>query len=431
MQYLATREFAAEQDAKDPLGDFRDQFHIPGESGIELIYLCGNSLGLLPKSTESFLKTELDEWARLGVEGHFESQNPWMYYHEFVRDYLAEVVGAKPEEVVAANSLTVNIHLLFASFYNPTGKKKKILVERNPFSSDWYALQSQARLKGFDPNEVIVEVMPKGEDHYISTETFLKEIDRLEDELAMVFLGGVNYLSGQAFDMKTIIHYAHSKGILVGLDLAHAVGNLDLQLHDWEADFAVWCSYKYLNSGPGGTGGYFIHEKHATNKHINRLAGWWGQNEETRFKMGKEFDPIPTAEGWQLSNAPVLSLAAQWASLEIFHHAGIDNLRKKSIKLTGYLEFLLNEKVISGQNPCGISIITPSNPEERGCQLSLKIARGGPELFERISNAGFVVDFRNPDVIRVSPVPLYNKFEDVYEFVEFLGEMKKMGKWIR
>lgn len=424
MQYIPTREFATEQDDKDPLKGFRDQFHIPNENGKELIYLCGNSLGLLPKSAERYLKTELDEWARLGVEGHFQSKNPWMYYHKFVRDNLAEVVGAKPEEVVAANSLTVNIHLLFASFYNPTGKKFKILVEKNPFSSDWYALQSQAKLKGLDPYEVIHEVKPEDEDHYISTETFIKEIDRLEDELALVFLGGVNYLSGQAFDMKAIIKHAHSKGILVGLDLAHAVGNLELKLHDWDADFAVWCSYKYLNSGPGGTGGYYIHEKHASNKNLNRFAGWWGQNEETRFKMGKEFNPIPTAEGWQLSNAPVLSLAAQWASLEIFHQAGINTLRKKSIALTGYLEFLLNQKVISTHNPYGISIITPSNPEERGCQLSLKVIHNGPQLFEKLKQAGFVVDFRNPDVIRVSPAPLYNKFEEVFDFVEVLGEME-------
>jgi len=423
MQFTATLEFAQGLDKHDPLKNFRDQFYIPKHKNQEVVYLCGNSLGLLPKSTEQYLKKELDEWARLGVEGHFESQNPWLHYHTFVQEQLAEVVGAKKHEVVAANSLTVNLHLMFASFYQPAGKKTKILVEHNPFSSDWYALQSQILQKGLKPEDTLVELQPDGQNSYISTQHILSEIDRLQDELAILFLGGVNYLTGQAFDMKTIIQHAHKKNILVGLDLAHAVGNLELQLHDWQADFAVWCSYKYLNSGPGGTGGYFIHEKHAANTNLTRLAGWWGQDESTRFQMGKQFNPTPTAEGWQLSNAPVLSLAAQWASLDIFQKAGISKIRAKSKKLTAYLEYLLHELILSKENTYNITIITPANPEERGCQLSLKIGRKGNELYEKLKKANYIVDFRNPDIIRVSPVPLYNSFEEVYKFVDFLKQL--------
>lgn len=422
MQFTASLEFAQNLDKHDPLKKFRDQFHIPKSNNQEMVYLCGNSLGLQPKTTEQYIYKELSEWARLGVEGHFESQNPWLHYHKFVQDQLAEIVGAKPHEVVAANSLTVNLHLMFTSFYQPAGKKTKILVEYNPFSSDWYAIQSQILQKGLNPDETLVELQPDGENSYISTQHILNEIDRLQDELALIFLGGVNYLTGQAFDMKTIIEHAHKKNILVGLDLAHAIGNLALQLHEWQADFAVWCSYKYLNSGPGGTGGYFIHEKHAANTNLARLAGWWGQEESTRFKMEKQFNPTPTAEGWQLSNAPVLSLAAQWASLEIIRKAGISNMRGKSKKLTNYLEFLLNELVLTKENPYQISIITPANTDERGCQLSLKVANKGKELYEKLKAANYIVDFRNPDIIRVSPVPLYNTFEEVFKLVDFLKD---------
>jgi kynureninase len=420
MKFTTSINHAQNLDQEDPLRSFREQFYIPQSNNKEVVYFCGNSLGLLPKNTEYYIKKELDTWAKLGVEGHFNSENPWLHYHKFVQEQLAEVVGAKPYEVIAANSLTVNLHLMFASFYQPAGKKTKIMVEHNPFSSDWYAIQSQIQQRGLSPDETLVELQPDEGNSYISTQHILNEIDRLQDELALIFLGGVNYLTGQAFDMKTIIEYAHKKNIMVGLDLAHAVGNLELKLHDWQADFAVWCSYKYLNSGPGGTGGYFIHEKHAANTNMTRLAGWWGQEESTRFQMGKEFNPTPTAEGWQLSNAPVLSLAAQWASLDIIQQAGISNMRAKSKKLTAYLEFLLNDIIISKENPYQISIITPTNPEERGCQLSLKITSRGKELYEKLKDSNFIVDFRNPDIIRVSPAPLYNTFEDVFSLVNFL-----------
>lgn len=420
MSFNSKKELAENFDQQDSLKSFREQFFIPKSNNKEVVYLCGNSLGLLPKKTEQYIKNELDAWAEMGVEGHFNSENPWLHYHKFVQEQLAEVVGAKTHEVVAANSLTVNLHLMFASFYQPIGKKTKIMVEHNPFSSDWYAIQSQIQQRGLNPDETLIELQPDGGSSYISTQHILNEIDRLQDELALIFLGGVNYLTGQAFDMKTIIEYAHKKNILVGLDLAHAVGNLELKLHDWQADFAVWCSYKYLNSGPGGTGGYYIHEKHAANTNMTRLAGWWGQDESTRFQMGKAFNPTPTAEGWQLSNAPVLSLAAQWASLDIIQQAGISNMRAKSRKLTAYLEFLLNDRIVSKENLYQISIITPTNPEERGCQLSLKIPSRGKELYEKLKAANFIVDFRNPDIIRVSPTPLYNTFEEVFSFIGFL-----------
>lgn len=423
MKYSTDKDFALAADREDTLRTFRDRFHIPVIGEKERVYFCGNSLGLQPKSTGEYIRRELDEWGRLGVEGHFVSQNPWLRYHKFVQKQLAEVVGARPTEVVAANSLTVNLHLLFRTFYQPAGGKTKILVEENPFSSDWYALQSQVQLHGLEPEQCIIELQSDDNSQYLSTESILRTIDRHHEELAMVFLGGVNYLSGQAFDMAAIIRHAHQYGIIVGLDLAHAAGNLDLRLHDWEADFAVWCSYKYLNSGPGGTGGYFIHEKHATDKNLPRLAGWWGHEEETRFRMGKEFIPAGSADGWQLSNAPVLSLAAQWASLDIFQEAGMTRLRQKSVQLTGYLEFLLQELILKTDNPFGIRIITPANPQERGCQLSLKIERNGRELYQKLGKNGYIVDFRNPDIIRVSPTPLYNRFSEVYSFVHFLKEL--------
>lgn len=423
MNYTTDRDFALTADKDDVLQIFRHKFHIPVINGRECVYFCGNSLGLQPKSTGEYIRRELDKWAQSGVEGHFASPNPWLQYHKFVQKQLAEVVGARPAEVAAANSLTVNLHLLFRTFYQPAGKKTKILVEENPFSSDWYALQSQVRLHGLDPKQCIIELQSDDDSQYLSTESILRTIDRHHDELAMVFLGGVNYLSGQAFDMATIIRHAHQYGIIVGLDLAHAAGNLELKLHDWEADFAVWCSYKYLNSGPGSTGGYFIHERHAANKNLPRLAGWWGHEEETRFRMGKEFVPAGSADGWQLSNAPVLALAAQWASLDIFQEAGMSRLRQKSILLTGYLEFLLHKMVLNTANPFGIRIITPANPRERGCQLSLKIGRNGQELYQELCQNGYIVDFRNPDIIRVSPTPLYNRFSEVYSFVHFLKDL--------
>jgi kynureninase len=312
--------------------------------------------------------------------------------------------------------------LLLTTFYRPVGNKKKILVEYNPFSSDWYALESHARLHGYNPDEVIVEIK-SDKPFYLSTEKILERINSLKEETALILFSGVNYLTGQVFDMEAIAKEASKHSIPVGLDLAHAIGNVPLKLHEWNVDFAVWCSYKYLNSGPGGTGGYFVHEKHGKNKDLLRLAGWWGHNEVERFKMEKGFNPIPTAEGWQLSNAPVLSLAAQWASLQIFQEAGMENIRKKSIGLTGYLEYLLKTLIIEKENPYGVEIITPDSIEERGCQLSLQFKRGALEVLEKITDAGFVVDFRNPDIIRVSPAPLFNTYKEVFSFVNFLARL--------
>lgn len=418
-----TPEFAEREDTNDSLGSFRERFFIPQKNGKELIYFCGNSLGLQPKSVKNYIDQELESWAGLAVEGHFSGKNPWMHYHKFLQPLIAEVVGAKETEVVVANSLTVNLHLLLTTFYQPEGKKYKILVENNPFSSDWYALESLLKIKGLNPEDSIIELKPETDNLYISTNQFKQTLEKHSEEIALVLLGGVNYLTGQAFEMKEIISKAHEFNIPVGLDLAHAAGNLELKLHEWKTDFAVWCSYKYLNSGPGGTGGYFIHENHAANTSLPRLAGWWGQKEENRFKMEKAFTPTPTAEGWQLSNAPVISMAAQWASLDIFKEAGIKRLREKSIKLTGYLEFLLREEILNRTNPFSIEIITPQNPDERGCQLSLKIGKNGQELFNKIQNGGYIVDFRNPDIIRVSPAPLYNKFSEVYQFVNYLKQL--------
>jgi len=407
--------FAATLDANDALRDFRAQFYIPTNNGKEHIYLCGNSLGLQPKSVRAYLEQELIDWQNLGVEGHLHAKNPWLYYHHFLEESAARLVGAKPIEVVVMNSLTVNLNLLMISFYRPTKKRYKIMMEYMAFPSDQYAVENQIKLHGFDANDAIIELMPRAGENNISTADILAQISLHKDELALIIIGGVNYYTGQLFDMQKITTHAKncSQEIVVGYDLAHAAGNVLLNLHDWDVDFATWCSYKYLNSGPGGTSGVFVHEKHANDNSLPRLSGWWGNDEATRFKMQKGFIPQAGAAGWQMSNAQVLSMAAHRASLAIFDEAGMDNLTAKSFLLTGYLEYLL----LNGKRK-DFKIITPSDHAQRGCQLSIVIDADGKKTFDALSENGVIADWREPDVIRVAPVPLYNSFTDVYRFAE-------------
>ncbi len=442
-------------DEQDSLKNFREKFYIPKQpSGEDVLYFTGNSLGLQPKKTREFIEQELKDWATLGVEGHFHAQRPWMPYHEFVTEQLAKIIGAKNSEVVAMNSLTVNLHLLMVSFYRPTAGRYKIVIEADAFPSDQYAVKSQidfhkrsvpsASADGLtrdiqnantnsdvsDSNlqppanaggtDWLIELKPRDGETILRTEDILKTIEENADEIALIMLGGVNYYTGQKFDFAAITKAGQKAGAIVGFDLAHAAGNVELKLHDWNADFAAWCSYKYLNSGPGGIAGVFIHERHHNNAELPRFAGWWGHDKETRFLMDDEFVPIKTAEGWQLSNPPIFQLAALKASLDVFEEAGMENLFAKSRKLTGYLEFLLGE--IHDER---ISVITPSNPEERGCQLSIRVKNSDKSLFNSISEKGVIADWREPDVIRVAPVPLYNSFTDVYKFTEILKDCLK------
>jgi kynureninase len=413
--YQATAAFAANLDATDELKDYRNRFHIPSANGKSLIYFCGNSLGLQPKSTRAYLEQELTDWQNLGVEGHLHAKNPWLYYHHFLTDATARLVGAKPIEVVVMNSLTVNLNLLMISFYRPTAKRNKIMMEYMAFPSDQYAVENQVKFHGYNPNDAIIELMPREGENSIRTTDILAKIDEHKDELALIMIGGVNYYTGQLFDMATITSHAKncSSDIVVGYDLAHATGNVKMELHDWNVDFATWCSYKYLNSGPGGTSGVFVHEKHAENNLLPRLSGWWGNDESTRFKMQKGFIPQQGAAGWQMSNAQVLSMAAHRASLAIFDEVGMDKLIAKSKLLTGYLEFLL----LSGKRK-DFKIITPEDVAQRGCQLSIVMNENGKKTFDALTQNGVIADWREPDVIRVAPVPLYNTFEDVYRFAE-------------
>ena len=413
--YQATAAFAANLDATDELKDYRNRFHIPSANGKSLIYFCGNSLGLQPKSTRAYLEQELTDWQNLGVEGHLHAKNPWLYYHHFLTDATARLVGAKPIEVVVMNSLTVNLNLLMISFYSPTAKRNKIMMEYMAFPSDQYAVENQVKFHGYNPNDAIIELMPREGENCIRTADILAKIDEHKDELALIMIGGVNYYTGQLFDMATITSHAKncSSDIVVGYDLAHATGNVKMQLHDWGVDFATWCSYKYLNSGPGGTSGVFVHEKHAENNLLPRLSGWWGNDESTRFKMQKGFIPQQGAAGWQMSNAQVLSMAAHRASLAIFDEVGMDKLIAKSKLLTGYLEFLL----LNGKRK-DFKIITPEDVAQRGCQLSIVMNENGKKTFDALTQNGVIADWREPDVIRVAPVPLYNTFEDVYRFAE-------------
>lgn len=423
-QYQRNEAFAREQDAKDPLRQFREQFIIPpAKSGGEAIYLCGNSLGLQPKSTRTYLDKELDKWATYAVDGHFHAAEPWFHYHRLLKEPLARIVGAKPEEVVVMNNLSSNLHFLMVSFYQPTAGRFKILMEGGAFPSDQYAVESQVRFRGYAPEEAIVEVFPREGEQTLRTEDILAAIEQHQDELALVLFAGLQYYTGQVFDMAAITRAGQAAGAKVGFDLAHATGNVPLHLHDWGVDFAAWCSYKYLNSGPGSNSGIFVHERYADQPELPRFAGWWGHDEKERFLMRKGFKPMYGADGWQLSNGNILPLAAQRASLEIFEQAGMDNLRQKSLQLTGYLEFLIREEVSSEANH--FQIITPQQPEERGCQLSLFVEKNGKKLFEQISKAGVVGDWREPNVIRVAPTPLYNTFTDVYQFAQLLKKAVK------
>ncbi|AKQ46833.1 kynureninase [Rufibacter radiotolerans] len=417
MSFQNTLAYAQEQDHADPLRYFKEHFHIPQHNGKDTVYLCGNSLGLQPKSARAALEEEMTKWAELGVEGHFKGDNPWFTYHKPLSELSAALVGAKPEEVVIMNQLTVNLHLMLVSFYRPEGKRFKILTEAGAFPSDQYALETQAKFHGYHPDEAILEIAPREGESTWRTEDILAAIAEHKDELALVMLSGVHYYTGQVFDMAAITQAAHAAGVPCGFDLAHAAGNVPMQLHDWDVDFAVWCTYKYLNSGPGGTSGVFVHERHAQNNDLPRFAGWWGHDQAQRFQMKKGFIPMAGAEGWQVSNGQILPMAVHKASLQIFADAGIEKLRAKSEKLTGYLEFLIKEL---NQPKELLEIITPADPAARGCQLSLLVNQNGRQLFDTLMANGFILDWREPNVIRVAPTPLYNTFEDVYRFGQFL-----------
>jgi len=413
-QFQAGEDFAAAMDARDPLAQFRGRFCLPEPTGGEdCIYLCGHSLGLQPKTVGSYLDQELRDWAQLGVEGHFHATNPWMPYHRLLTQQTADLVGALLAEVVVMNSLTVNLHLMMASFYRPTSQRHKILVERGAFPSDQYAVNSQIRFHGFDPALSLLELTPRDGESCMRDEDIEALIDREGDSIALILLGGVNYATGQVFDMAGITRAGQRKGCVVGFDLAHAAGNIPLRLHDWGPDFAVWCSYKYLNGGPGCVGGCFVHERYAHAWELPRFTGWWGHDEKIRFQMGPDFQPMPGAEGWQLSNPPILALAPLRASMEIFSEAGMERLRAKSVALTGYMEFLLGR-----QASPKFSIITPHEQERRGAQLSIRLPGDGRKVCDRLASAGVIGDWREPDTFRVAAVPLYNSYQDVYRFAQ-------------
>lgn len=416
IEYRNDPEFARRMDDRDPLAAYRHRFHVPLTSdGTEVIYFTGNSLGLMPKTARGFVDQELNDWEKLAVEGHLKAKHPWLPYHEFLTGKMARIIGAKPIETVVMNSLTVNLHLLLVSFFRPSDVRNKVVIEKGAFPSDHYAIESQMRCHGLDPRQTLIELTPRNGESTLRTEDIVEAIERNNDSIASILLGGVNYYSGQAFDMQTITKAGHRVGAIVGFDLAHAVGNLELKMHEWDVDFAVWCSYKYLNGGPGAVAGAFVNERFANSFDLCRLAGWWGHDKESRFFMGPEFRPIPGAEGWQISNPPILQMAALRASLEIFDEVGMPALREKSEKLTGYLEFLIDE---IGDDR--ISIVTPRDPAQRGCQLSIRVKGGDRSLYDRIVSQGVSVDWREPDVIRVTPVSLYNNYAEVYRFAEIL-----------
>ncbi|WP_405291189.1 kynureninase [Algibacter sp. Ld11] len=409
-------EFAKQQDQNDILKSYRDAFYLPkNKNGEPLIYMTGNSLGLQPKATKQYINQELEDWANLGVEGHFEAKTPWLPYHEFLSESMAHVVGAKPIEVIVMNTLTANLHFMMVSFYKPTKKRYKILIESDAFPSDKYAVESQLRHHGYDDKDGVILWKPREGEELLNYDDLEAILEAQGDEIALIMIGGINYYTGQFFDLKRIATLGHKYGCNVGFDCAHGAGNVQLNLHDSGADFAVWCTYKYLNAGPGSLAGCFIHERHAYNKELNRFTGWWSHNKKTRFNMRGEFDQLPGAEGWQLSNPPILSMAAIKASLDMFHDVGIDKLTAKSKKLTGYFEFLLHDL---GED--AIKIITPTNPDERGCQLSIQVKNANKALHNKLTESGVISDWREPDVIRCAPVPLYNSFEDVYRLVEKL-----------
>jgi kynureninase len=417
MNHEATLSYARGRDEADPLRRFRERFALPTGNGSEpLVYLCGHSLGLMPLEARRRIEQELDDWARLGVLGHEHALRPWLTYHEQLTAGLAYLAGAQSDEVVAMSSLTVNLHLMLATFYQPQGRRVKVLMEAGAFSSDRHAVASQLAWHGLDPQSALLEISPPAGSATVSESDVEGYLERHGADIALVLWPGVQFRTGQAFDLRRIVHAAHRAGCLAGLDLAHSIGNTPLALHQHEADFAVWCSYKYLNAGPGAIGGCFVHQRHANLAGTPRLAGWWGHDSATRFQMGPHFSAQHGAAGWQISNPPILSAAPLTASLEIFQEARIERLREKSLALTGYLEYLLQP-----QTPA-IEILTPSEPQARGCQLSLRIraAGRGRKVFDRLQELGVVCDWREPDVLRVAPVPLYNRFEDVYRLHERL-----------
>ena len=422
MIFKNSREFAQNLDANDELRTYRDEFHFPKVNGKQVIYFTGNSLGLQPKRTKLYVDEVMSDWANMAVEGHFYSDKPWWDYQERFAVPLSEVVGAKPSEVGVMNTLTVNLHLLMVSFYNPTPKKYKIICEEKAFPSDQYMFQSQVKFHGFDPKDAIVEIKRREGEANIRLEDVLAKIEEVGSELALVLIGGVNYYTGQVFDMKTITAAGQKQGAYVGWDLAHAAGNIKLDLHDWNVDFAAWCSYKYMNSGPGNASGFFVHEKHHNDKELKRFAGWYGHNKERRFKMEPDFDPVHGADGWQISNLPILSLAPYLASVEMFAEVGMDKLIAKRNLITAFLEFVLHE-IDNELDGAEFEILTPSNQDERGCQLSVYLHGQGRELFERLMKNGVITDWREPNVIRLAPAPFYCSFEDMYDFGQILKRL--------
>jgi kynureninase len=423
MQFSADEDFAKELDVQDPLRSFRERFHLPlGKNGKPLIYFAGNSLGLMPKSAKQIVEQELHDWATLGVAAHLEGKTPWYSYHETLREPTARLVGAEPNEVICMNSLTVNLHLMMATFYRPIKSRFKILMEDPAFPSDTYAVKTQIVHHGLSPKQALILASPRKGELTVRSEDILDLMEKYAAELAVVLIGGVNFFTGQLFDIPTITAAAQKHGIAVGVDLAHAIGNVPLSLHDWNVDFAVWCSYKYLNAGPGAVAGAFVHERHATNTDLPRLAGWFGNDPNTRFRMQlePEFIPVPSADGWQVSNPPILAMAPLRASLAIFDEAGgMEPLREKSIRLTSYLQFLLGSD-LDGQLKKGLTVITPRKENERGCQLSILVHEHGKEVFGKLEAAGITCDFREPNVIRVAPTPLYNTFDEVWRFAKIL-----------
>lgn len=419
MPHQFSLSYAQELDKKDPLQSFRNQFYIPQIQGKKAIYFLGNSLGLQPVATQDYVLKIMEDWANFGVEGFFLGKDPWLHYHKSIAPIMSNIVGAKNEELVTMNHLTVNLHLLLISFYQPTKTRYKIICEAKAFPSDQYALQSQAKLHGLNPNEAIIEVHPKNDSEIITTADIIETIEKHNDSIALVLFSGINYYTGQKFDIEKITKAAHQAGANAGFDLAHAAGNIELKLHDWQVDFACWCNYKYLNSGPGSIASAFVHEKHLHNKNLKRLEGWWGNDVSNRFKMENTFTPSPTAESWQMSTAPMMLLAAHKAALEVFENAGFNHLLNKSKALSNYLFFVLNHI----NQPEKFKILTPDNSNERGCQVSLVLHQNAKKIFDALLPHGIFADWREPNVIRIAPVPLYNTFEEIVTFAQVLQHL--------
>jgi len=426
MTFENTLSFAQNLDAEDSLASYRDKFHHPVINDKQVLYFTGNSLGLAPKSAKDYVNAELEDWATWGVEGHFHANNPWVSYHEILTPAMSKLVGANESEVVCMNSLTTNLHLLFVSFYRPTKQRYKIISEAKMFPSDRYLLETQVKHHGFEPDDAIIEVAPREGEFLIREEDILATIEAHKEDCALVFFGGVNYFTGQLFDMKKLTQAAHDIGAMAGFDLAHAAGNVPMQLHDWDVDFAAWCTYKYINASAGNVGAIFVHDRHGDNTDTPRFGGWWGHNKERRFLMENTFEPMTGAEGWQLSNVPIMGMAVLKASLDIFEQAGIENLRQKSLKLTAYLEAVFND-IVCQVDGVKLEIITPTESTHRGCQLSVKLVGTDKKFFNALTEAGVIADFREPDVVRLAPVPLYNSFEDVYRFGQVLKAL--LSEW--